>query len=107
MADAVVAPVADPIIDTVHDIEVQVLEFAEGFVNQTDVKAVTDSAFSLARNVFTFQRDLSRKVVDAVDNTIITVTGTVENVVSDPATNGSATPKAKRAPAKAPAGKSA
>ncbi|MBX7161638.1 MAG: hypothetical protein K1X95_15225 [Acidimicrobiia bacterium] len=106
MADTLVAPVADPIIDTVHDIEVQVLEIAEGFVDQTDIKPVTDSAFSLARSIFAVQRDVSRKLVDAVDQTISSVTATVEGVISDSGTDAPK-PKQKPAAAKTTAGKSA
>ncbi|MFN8104669.1 MAG: hypothetical protein U0U69_09425 [Acidimicrobiia bacterium] len=103
MASPVVAPVADPIIDTVHDIELQVLGFAEGFVDQTEIKAVTDSAFSFVRSVFDAQRDVSRKVVDAVDNTIHTVSSTVEGAMPG---NGDAKAP-KPAPAKAAAAKRA
>lgn len=109
MASSVVAPVADPIIDTVHDFELQVLGIAEGVVDETNIQPLADSAFSLARNIFAVQRDLSRRVVDAVDNTITSVTTTVEGVVSGSSSgsNSSPQPKAKPAAAKAPAGKSA
>lgn len=95
MAESVVTPVADPIIDTVHELELQALGFAEGVVEQTDIKPITDSAFSLARSVFDVQRDLSRKVVDLVDQAISSVTSAVEDAVPTP------TPApAKSAPAK-------
>lgn len=103
MADSVVAPVADPIIDTVHDIELKVLGIVEGIADQVDIKPVTDSAFSFVRNVFDVQRDVSRKVVDTVDNTIANVSSAVEGAVPDTG----ATKASKPAPAKAGAGKSA
>lgn len=95
MAESVVSPVADPIIDTVHELELQAIEFAEGIVEQTDIKPVTDSAFSLARSVFEVQRDLSRKVVDLVDQAISSVTTAVEEAVpTKPAADTAPTKKA-------------
>lgn len=102
MAESVVTPVADPIIDTVHELELQVLEFAEGVVEQTDIKPVTDSAFSLARSVFDVQRDLSRKVVDLVDQAISSVSSAVEDATAQAPTKPS---PAKAAPAKKTASK--
>lgn len=96
MANQLVAPVADPVIDTVHEFENQVVGAVEGFVGDANIKPMTDSAFSLARNIFDIQRDLSRKIVDTVDQTINTVTTTVEGVIPNAGGNTPTTTKATK-----------
>jgi len=85
MPERVVSPIAEPVVDTVWDVENKLLEFIESVTPDVSESfpgagRVSASAFELVRKIFDFQRDVSKTVIDSVDETFGGIADTAQDV---------------------------